>query len=71
MASPIPGGTFLITIGAGMIICSSVTAARYLQTCRVKFSRFNSTITWLEDKMGNRFGAPLRSTRPGSRIDSE
>lgn len=71
MVSPIPGGTFLITIGAGMIICSSVTAARYLQSCRIKYSRLNSTITWLENKMGDRFGAPLRSTRPGSKIGSE
>lgn len=64
MVTPIPGGTLLITVGAGMVICTSTTAARYIQVCRVKFSRFNGAITWLENKMGERFSMPLRRTRP-------
>jgi len=64
MVTPIPGGTFLITVGAGMIICSSETAARYLQACRSKYNRFDSAITWLENKIGERLSGPLRRTRP-------
>jgi len=64
MVTPIPGGTLLITVGAGMIICSSKTAAKYIQTCRTKFHRFNRGVHWLEEKMGDRMSAPLRQTRP-------
>ena len=64
MVSPIPGGTLLITVGGGMIICSSVTAANYMRRCRVKFNRFNNVISWLENKMGEKLSGPLRRTRP-------
>ena len=64
MVTPIPGGTLLITVGVGMVICSSTTAARYIQVCRIKFDRFNRGMSWLENKMGDRLSAPLRRTRP-------
>lgn len=71
MVTPIPGGTLLIAIGSGMIICSSITAAKFIQACRTKFNRFNTAMTWLENKMGDRFGEPLRRTRPGALISTE
>ena len=71
MVTPIPGGTLFIAIGAGMIICSSPTAARYIQACRVKFNRFNKMLTWLANKMGDRFAEPLRRTRAGELIPDE
>jgi len=64
MVTPIPGGTLLITVGGGMVICSSNTAAKYIQTCRSKFNRFDRGMTWLENKMGERLSSPLRRTRP-------
>ena len=66
MPTPIPGGTFLITVSAGMIICSSDTAARYIQSFRAKFNRFDRAVFWLENKMGERLSEPLRRTRPES-----
>ena len=66
MVTPIPGGTLLITVGGGMVICASHTAARYVQVCRSKFRRFNKGVIWLENKMGERLSAPLRQTRPDS-----
>ncbi len=71
MVTPIPGGTLLIAISAGMIICSSITAAHFIQSCRVRFSRFNTVMTWLENKMGDRYGGPLRRTRPGALISAD
>ena len=68
MVTPIPGGTLLITVGAGMIICSSETAARYIQACRTKSNRVDKIISWLENKIGERLSAPLRRTRPNNRL---
>ena len=64
MVTPIPGGTLLITVGGGMVICSSNTAAKYIQTCRAKFNRLDRSMAWLENKMGERLSSPLRRTRP-------
>jgi len=71
MATPIPGGTLMITVGVGMIICSSIAAARYIQGRRIKFDRFNRGMSWLENKMGDRLSAPLKRTRPDAIIGAE
>ena len=71
MVTPIPGGTLLITVGGGMVICSSNTAARYIQVCRINFNRFNKGMTWLENKMGDSLCAPLRRTRPDASSAAE
>jgi len=71
MVTPIPGGTLFIAIGAGMVICSSSTAARYIQSCRTKFNRFNTAVTWLENKIGDNLSEPLRRTRPETIISNE
>ncbi len=62
--TPFPVGTLFITVAAGMIICSSDTAAKYIQTCRAKFTRFDRIALWLENKTGERLSEPLRRTRP-------
>ena len=64
MVTPIPGGTLLITVGGGMVVCSSERAANYIRRCRAKYVRLNKTMTWLENKMGEKMSAPLRGTRP-------
>jgi len=64
MLTPIPGGTLFITLGGGMIICSSERSAKYIQVCRTKYRRIDSGMYWLENKMGERFSGPLRRTRP-------
>lgn len=64
MVTPIPGGTLLIATGGGLVICTSETASRRVQACRRRFGRFNSVITWIENKIGERISAPLRRTRP-------
>ena len=64
MVTPIPGGTLLITVGGSMVICSSEAAANYVQKSRAKYSRFDNGVAWLENKMGERLGGPLRRTRP-------
>ena len=62
--SPIPGGTFVIALGASMILCNSKTAARYLKKYRSGSERLNRAIIWLETKIGDRFNGPLKVTRP-------
>jgi len=64
MVTPIPGGTLAITVGAGLIICSSETAANKIKVWRSKHTRFNRPVTWIENKMGERLSRPLRLTRP-------
>lgn len=64
MLTPIPGGTLAIATGAGLVICASQTAADMLKNYRIKYSRLNGVITWLENKMGQRLSRPLRLTRP-------
>ena len=71
MVTPIPGSTLLITVGVGMIICSSITVAVYIQFSRIKFDRINRGMSWLENKMGDRLSAPLRRTRPDETIGVE
>lgn len=66
MVTPIPGGTLAIAVGGGMIICTSETAKRYIRICRTRYQRFNSIMTWLENRLGERLSAPLRTTRPDS-----
>lgn len=66
MVTPIPGGTLAIAVGGGMVICTSEAAARYVRSRRARFQRFNKAMTWIENRMGERLSAPLRSTRPDS-----
>lgn len=64
LLTPIPGSTLAITVGAGLLICFSETVSNYIKRWRVKFSRFNRTVVWLENKMGPGLSRSLRMTRP-------
>ena len=64
LVTPMRGGTLLIAAGAGMVLCTSDAANRYLTKCRAKYDRLNRAVGWLENKMGDRLGAPLKATRP-------
>lgn len=64
LATPIPGGILVLAVGAGMVICTSETAAGKLREFRTTHARANKTIVWMEARMGERLSAPLRGTRP-------
>ena len=64
MVTPIPGGTLAIAAGAGLIICSSDTAAKKIKELRIKHTRLNKMVSWVEDKIGEKLSRPLRLTRP-------
>ena len=70
MITPIPGSTFLIATGSGLVICTSKRAERWIKKMRGTHVRFNNTLTWLENKMGEKLSAPLRSTRPTDSADT-
>ncbi len=64
MVTPIPGSTFFIATGSGLLICTSERAANWIRNARTKNVRFNNAVTWMENKMGDRLGGPIRRTRP-------
>ena len=67
MATPIPGGTFLIAISISILICSNAKAQRYMRLLRTKYNSFNNMIFWLERKVGVRvkfIGIALEKTHP-------
>ena len=67
MVTPIPGGTFLITVSLTALICSSPRARRFLQILRTRAEFLNKSILWMEEKIGDRIsivGNALRQTRP-------
>ena len=63
-ATPIPGGTALIAIGLGILICTSEKATRFLQLCRRKFYRLDTMFVWIEDRVPTQLGDAIRRTRP-------
>ncbi len=67
MATPIPGGTFLIAISISVLICSNAKAQRYMRILRTKYNSFNNMVFWLERKVGVRvkfIGIALEKTHP-------
>lgn len=67
MATPIPGGTFLIAISISILICSNAKAQRYMRILRTKYNSFNNMVFWLERKVGVRvkfIGIALEKTHP-------
>ncbi len=70
MVTPIPGSTFFIASGSALLICTSQRVANWVQRARTRHTRFNKTVIWLENKMGERLGAPMRRTRPTDQTDS-
>ena len=70
MLTPIPGSTFFIATGSGLIICASERVAHWIKNMRGRHTNFNNTLTWLENKMGEKLSAPLRQTRPTDAADT-
>ena len=71
MATPIPGGTFMIAISISLLICSNAKAQRYMRMLRTKSKPFNNMIFWLERKVGVRIkfiGIALEKTHPKTEI---
>ena len=61
---PFPGGLLRVALGGSLLICSSLVFALFVQSSRRRFNWFNNTMTWVEDKLGERFTKNLRFTRP-------
>lgn len=67
MVTPIPGGTILIAVSLSLLICSSPKVQSYVRYFRTKSGRFNKTVFWFEDKVGERVkfvGNALKQTHP-------
>jgi hypothetical protein len=64
MFTPMPGATLLIAAGCTLLICSNARAAAKVKSLRTTKPMFNKSLTWVEDKMGERVSGPMRSTRP-------
>jgi len=62
--TPMPGGALLFATSLVLLICTSEWAANRLLVLRARFNALNKSMSWLEDKMGERLGGVLRSTRP-------
>jgi uncharacterized membrane protein YbaN (DUF454 family) len=71
MVTPIPGSTFFIAFGSGLLICTSERAANWIRRARTRSTRFNKSVTWMENKMGDRLGGPMRRTRPTDQTDPQ
>ena len=67
MVTPVPVGTFMISVSLTMLICSSPRAQRCIKFFRERASWFNKMFDWLEAKVGTRIsfvGKALKQTRP-------
>lgn len=64
MVSPIPGGTFLIAGGCAILICTNERTAGKIRNVRGNKPWVNTSMIWIEDKMGPRLSGPMRTTRP-------
>lgn len=62
--TPIIGSGLSLVAGLGLIIGSSDSAARRIKDYRIRYARLNRLLCLMENKMGERFSQPLRSTRP-------
>ncbi|MEP3479580.1 MAG: hypothetical protein ABJZ55_10060 [Fuerstiella sp.] len=65
LGSVVPGGSFLLALGAMLLICASPWFRKCLQFLRTRFNRFNKIMTWMENRMGDRIGSVLKLTEPG------
>ena len=61
---PLPGGTIRVAVGLSILVCASLPFALAVQAGRRKFDWFNRPMTWMEDKLGERWAGNLMVTRP-------
>ena len=62
--TPFPGGTFTLTMGLTILVCTNLTFALFIQRCRAKWSKFDKGLRWVENKMGDKIAGGLKFTRP-------
>ena len=61
---PFPGGTLRVALGLSILVCASLPFALVVQAARHKFGWLNRSLTWLENKMGEKWAGNLIITRP-------
>ena len=61
---PFPGGTLRVALGLSILVCASLPFALIVQAARRKFGWLNRSLTWLENKMGEKWAGNLIITRP-------
>lgn len=61
---PIPFGSLRLVVGLSILVCASLPFALFVQANRRKFSWINRPLTWMEDKLGERWAGNLMVTRP-------
>ena len=61
---PFPGGTLRVALGLSILVCASLPFALVVQAARRKFGWLNRSLTWLENKMGEKWAGNLIITRP-------
>ena len=61
---PFPGGTLRLALGLSILVCASLPFALAVQAARRKFGWLNRSLTWLENKMGEKWAGNLIITRP-------
>ena len=62
--TPIPFGTLRLVLGLSILVCASLPFALFVQRSRRKFGWLNSSLVWMEDKLGERWAGNLMLTRP-------
>ncbi len=62
--TPLPGGTPAIAVGLAILICTSERAARIVVKLRMRFTRVNNALAWIENAVPDRLADALRRTRP-------
>lgn len=62
--TPFPGGTLALVAGLTLLVCTNLTFALFVQSCRKKFSKFDRGLRWAEDKIGGKIAEGLKFTRP-------
>lgn len=68
LVTPIPGATIFLALGLTLLISVSPPARFCIQWLRVRFSFFNTIISFIDRKVGSRFeslGKILKLTDPG------
>jgi len=62
--TPIPFGTIRLALGLSILVCASLPFALFVQSRRRKYAWLNRAMTWLEEKLGQRWAGNLMWTRP-------
>ena len=61
---PIPFGMLRLAVGLSILVCASLPFALAVHAGRSKFEWLNRPMTWMEDKLGERWAGNLMVTRP-------